>query len=66
MRDATPPAQSIPSTRPAPANRAERRAAARGRSAGTDGRPAAPRRTGPRTDSRLARARADFVARRSG
>lgn len=51
---------------PQPANRAERRAAARGRSAGGSSARTAPRTTGPREHTKPARARADFAARRSG
>jgi hypothetical protein len=51
---------------PRPANRAQRRAAARGRAVGGDARVTAPRATGPREHTKPAHARADFVARRSG
>lgn len=49
-----------------PANRAERRAAAKGRSAGAGGQPAAPRHAGPKEHTKPARTRTDFAARRSG
>jgi hypothetical protein len=49
-----------------PANRAERRAAARGRQAGGGTTRTAPRATGPREHTKPAHARADFAARRSG
>ncbi|MEJ2888392.1 hypothetical protein [Actinomycetospora aeridis] len=49
-----------------PANRAARRAAAKGRPIGADGRPAAPRRTGPKEHTKPAHVRTDFAARRSG
>jgi hypothetical protein len=49
-----------------PANRAERRAAAKGRSTGTDGRPAVPRHAGPKEQTKPPRTRTDFAARRSG
>lgn len=48
-----------------PANRAERRAAKRGRS-GAPGGPAAPRTAGPAPQARPAHVRTDFAARRSG
>jgi hypothetical protein len=47
-----------------PANRAERRAAARG--TGRSARPSAPRALGPREHTKPAHVRADFVARRGG
>lgn len=53
-------------TTPAPGNRAERRAAAHGRSAGRHGRPSAPRHAGPKALAVPARTRTDFAARRSG
>ncbi|PVZ10097.1 hypothetical protein [Actinomycetospora cinnamomea] len=51
-----------------PTNRAERRAAARGKSATIGGVPAAraPRRTGPPEHTKPVHARTDFVARRGG
>ncbi|MDD7938164.1 hypothetical protein PHK61_07005 [Actinomycetospora lutea] len=49
-----------------PANRAARRAAAKGRSAGSTGQPAAPRVTGPRQRTKPVHHRTDFAARRSG
>lgn len=49
-----------------PANRAQRRAAARGRTVGATGQPVAPRRTGPKEHTKPAHVRTDFAARRSG
>jgi len=60
----TPSAQTL--SAPQPANRAERRAAARGRKAGGGTTRTAPRATGPREHTKPAHARADFAARRSG
>ncbi|MER5674119.1 hypothetical protein [Pseudonocardia alni] len=54
-----------PAGAPAPANRAERRAAKRGRS-GAPGGPAVPRTAGPAPQARPAHVRTDFAARRSG
>jgi len=51
---------------PRPANRAERRAAARGRSAGGDAHPAVPRTSGPRARTKPVHVRTDFAARRTG
>ncbi|GLZ44780.1 hypothetical protein Acsp06_09650 [Actinomycetospora sp. NBRC 106375] len=51
---------------PRPANRAERRAAARGRTTGGSPQPAAPRHTGPREHTKAVHGRTDFAARRSG
>ncbi|GAA4942094.1 hypothetical protein EV188_11561 [Actinomycetospora succinea] len=49
-----------------PANRAERRAAARGRSAGSAGQPTAPRVAAPKQRTKPVHVRTDFAARRSG
>lgn len=50
-----------------PANRAERRAAARGRDLPADaGGPSAPRTSGPGVQARPAHSRQDFAARKSG
>jgi len=49
-----------------PANRAARRAAAKGRATGSSGQPVAPRRTGPKEQTKPVRSRTDFAARRSG
>lgn len=51
---------------PRPANRAERRAARRGRSAATDTGPAVPRHAGPAPHAKPAHVRTDFAARRTG
>jgi len=62
MRDTAPHAPSTPS---APANRAERRAAARGRSTGST-QPAPARSQGPRERTKPVHVRTDFAARRTG
>jgi hypothetical protein len=54
-----------PPAPPAPANRAERRAAARGRSVGNP-RPAPARSQGPRERTKPVHVRTDFAARRTG
>ncbi|MBC3191250.1 hypothetical protein H7X46_09280 [Pseudonocardia sp. C8] len=51
---------------PRPANRAERRAAKRGRDAGHGFGPAAPRTAGPAPHAKPAHVRTDFAARRTG
>ncbi|MBN9797968.1 MULTISPECIES: hypothetical protein [Pseudonocardia] len=60
-----PTADTDPAGAPTPANRAERRAARRGRSGAPDG-PPAPRTAGPAPQARPAHVRTDFAARRSG
>lgn len=49
-----------------PANRAERRAAARGRGPGGGSGPAVPRSSGPAPHAKPAHVRTDFTARRGG
>ena len=49
-----------------PANRAERRAAAKGRSTKSGGQPVAPRVAGPKQRTKPVHVRTDFAARRSG
>jgi hypothetical protein len=59
--------RSTPDTPERPTNRAERRAAARGKGAGTRAAHVpAPRRTGPAESTKPAHVRTDFVARRGG
>ena len=63
----TPSRSSGTDPAPQPANRAERRAARRGRPVEDTGTgPAAPRRTGPAPHAKPAHVRTDFAARRSG
>ncbi|MEJ8279823.1 hypothetical protein [Pseudonocardia spirodelae] len=69
MRTTRPVPTSVPTgtgaTTTAPANRAERRAARRGRDTGAGG-PAVPRTAGPTPQARPAHVRTDFAARRTG
>lgn len=51
---------------PRPANRAERRAARRGRAPETGDGPAVPRNAGPAPHAKPVHVRTDFAARRSG